>query len=262
MARACCVAVLVAWLAAGAWAADPPGAIIDPAENVRFPASSRVINVKTVYGAKGDGVTDDTAALAAALAAHTGQGSIIYLPNGTYLISAPLVLSNIGPNGSNWGYTNLQGQSQAGTVIRLKSNVFTDVANPKSMMWWGGFGSADWFHCSLRNITFDVGTGNPGAIGVQFYSNNCGVVRDVTIRSPRGQGVIGLDLGHSDMNGPLLVKNLTVDGFATGIRCGYSVNSQTFEAITLAGQTVAGLSNGGQAISIRRLRYDGPRPRW
>ena len=45
-------------------------------------------NVKTVYGAKGDGVTDDTAALQAALTnvGLNGHSSVVYLPAGTYKV--------------------------------------------------------------------------------------------------------------------------------------------------------------------------------
>jgi Ca2+-binding RTX toxin-like protein len=52
-------------------------------------------NVKTVYGAKGDGVTDDTAALQAALAnvGLNGHSSVLYLPAGTYKISSTLNLA-------------------------------------------------------------------------------------------------------------------------------------------------------------------------
>ncbi len=33
------------------------------AEDVRFPSDARVVDVKALYGAKGDGVTDDTPAI-------------------------------------------------------------------------------------------------------------------------------------------------------------------------------------------------------
>ena len=53
-------------------------------------------NVKTVYGAKGDGVTDDTAALQAALndVGLNGHSSVLYLPAGTYKISSTLNLQS------------------------------------------------------------------------------------------------------------------------------------------------------------------------
>ena len=128
------------------------------------------------------------------------------------------------------------------------------------MMWCGGFGSADWFHNYIEDLTFDVGRGNPGAIGLQFYSNNTGALRNVSIVSSDGKGVIGLDLAHRDMNGPLLVRNVVVKGFEVGIRTGASVNSQTFERISLLGQSRYGLLNQGQSISIRGLRSESEVP--
>lgn len=46
----------------------------------------------------------------------------------------------------------------------------------------GGFGSADWFHNYVENLTFDVGRDNPGATAIQFYSNNTGAVRNGWLR--------------------------------------------------------------------------------
>ncbi len=63
-----------------------------------------------------------------------------------------------------------------------------------------------------------VGENNPGAIGLQFYSNNSGAVRNCRFRAGSNSGLIGLDLGHRDMNGPLLVRNCEVVGFELGIK--------------------------------------------
>lgn len=226
------------------------------AEDLRLPADAGIIGVtKAPYFAKGDGATDDTAALQKALNEHTGNGTILYLPNGTYLISESLRLPLKNPKGdTNWGNTHLQGQSRAKTVIRLKDASFTDPARPQAMLTSGPHRSADWFHNSVRNLTFDAGRGNPGAIGLQFFSNNTGCVREVTIRSGDGQGVTGLDLAFNDMNGPLLVKDVSVRGFGTGIACGHSVNSQTFSRIRLEGQREAGFRNGGQFLAIEDLQ--------
>ncbi len=58
-------------------------------------------------------------------------------------------------------------------------------------MWCGGFGSADWFHNYIEDITFDVGSGNPGAIALQFYSNNYGALRNCRFVDSTSQAAVG-----------------------------------------------------------------------
>lgn len=255
-----CLLWLAVWLggAATACAQGAAGANLDKNADYRFPKSAFVIDVTAPpYGAKGDGVTDDTVAIQRALSDMMGQHKVLYFPNGTYLVSATLNWSNRNSrNQPAWGFNWLQGQNPRKSIIRLKDGTFTDPNKPGSIMWCGGFGSADWFHNYVQGLTFDVGRRNPGAVGLQFYSNNTGAVRDVAITSQDGQGRVGLDLGHRDMNGPLLVRNVEVRGFEVGISTGRAVNSQTFEHITLIGQTQFGFDNHGQAVSIRGLRSE------
>jgi len=60
------------------------------------PTSSRVVSVKdAAYGAKGDGVTDDTAAIQRAVDAVAGTGGTVTVPDGTYMVNA-LVQNNLG----------------------------------------------------------------------------------------------------------------------------------------------------------------------
>ena len=223
--------------------------------SIVYPANHAVVDItKAPYSAKGDGTTDDTDAIQRALQDSMGQHKLLYFPSGTYLISRTLNWSKQNSAGKDaWGKNFLQGANAANTVIRLKDSTFTDATQPASLMWCGGFGSADWFHNYVQDLTFDVGHNNPGAIGLQFYSNNSGAVRNCRFVARAGSGLVGLDLGHRDMNGPLLVRNCEVIGFQRGISTARAVNGQTFEHITLRGQGQFGFDNEGQSISIRNL---------
>ncbi len=261
----------VVWLVLGmvclvgtAFAADSPvvGASLDKDSNVAYPTSTAVVDVtKSPYLARGDGSTDDTAAIQRALDDVMGQHKLLYFPNGTYLVTKTLNWSKKNSAGKDaWGKNFLQGQNAMKTVIRLKDGTFNDAKQPTSIMWCGGFGSADWFHNYVQDITFDVGKNNPGAIGLQFYSNNSGAVRNCRFVASEGSGLVGLDLGHRGMNGPLLVRNCEVIGFQRGISTSHAVNGQTLEHITLRGQAQFGFENEGQAISIRGLRSENAVP--
>lgn len=219
------------------------------ADGVVFPADSNVANVKA-YGAVGDGTHDDTAAIQAALDTEP-RNRLIYVPDGTYLITDTL----------RWGEQqtrqNLQGQSRDGTILKLMDTCpgFTDPDNPKAMI-WTGHAPAQRFANRLFNLTIDSGKGNTGAIGIQYIANNTGAIKDVLIRSgdPEHVGVIGLDMGFSDEIGPCLIKRVTVEGFDKGIYTKHAVDSITFEDVTLRDQREVGLLNDGQCLAIRGLK--------
>ena len=228
---------------------NPPRPAVAGAENIVFPVNSGIIDVTAApYNAQGDGRSDDTRAIQQALRDYADKGVIIYLPNGTYLISKTLRW------GTNQKLTTLQGQNRAGTILRLKDACpgFTDPAQPAAMVWTGDM-PAQRFRNQIRNCTWDTGRGNPGAIGVRFNASNCGCVRDVAVRSGDSTGVIGLDLSYTDDYGPFFVKNVSVEGFDTGIATKHGVNSVVFEHVTLRGQRKVGWHNNGHPITVRGL---------
>lgn len=233
-----------------------------PSDQIRtYPSSQFVINIKDApYYAKGDGETDDTEKLQAAINDNVGRHKLLFFPKGVYLVSRTITWPKKWNARDNWGKTYLCGETGKTTVIKLRDGVFTDEKKPQAIMWCGGFGSADWFHNYVENLTFDVGGRNPGAIALQFYSNNSGAVRDCRFVAGEGSGVIGLDLGHRDMNGPLLVQRCEVIGFQIGISSSHAVNGQTFEHITLRGQRRMAFRNEGQNISIRGLSSENAVP--
>jgi hypothetical protein len=155
------------------------------AENIVFPNDSGAVDVKAKYGAKGDGVTDDTQAIQKAIDEVRSIPDTLYFPNGTYLVSDSVGIFN-GKAHSRDRFLTYQGQSESGTVIKLKDNCpgFGDPAKPKIVFSvYEGQGTGDVMHSYVRNLTVDVGKGNPGAVGLRFMSNNSGAMDRVTIRS-------------------------------------------------------------------------------
>ncbi|WP_438445266.1 glycosyl hydrolase family 28-related protein [Gorillibacterium sp. sgz5001074] len=233
--------------------------------DVKYATLPYVDVTKAPYYAKGDGLTDDTAALQKALSENTGKNALVYLPNGTYLVSNTLTWSSYVKEAKRMV---VQGESREGTVIKLKDQTpsFMDPAAPKAVISpysgpGGVAGSASndeinyqAFMNALIDVTVDTGAGNPGAVGIEWTNHNEGGIRNVTIRSgdPSGTGVAGIDLSKP-WEGPGLIKNVSIDGFDVGIKGRNTTYSMVFENITLRNQKLAGIDNSAYIMSIRGL---------
>ena len=227
-----------------------------PDEGIRFPADGGVLNVLD-FGAKPNDDQDDTAAIQAALDEFPNGNRIIYLPAGEYIVTETLRWADGPHSGTQQKRTILQGQGEELTTILVPdaTAAFANTENSKAVIWTGRR-PAQRFRNAIRDLTVHTGSENPGAIGIQFNASNQGTIRNVRIRSGDGQGLIGLDLGHTDEIGPLLVRHLTVDGFDEGIRTFWPVNSCTFEHITLRNQNKFGWHNYHQMIFVRGLKSE------
>ncbi len=246
-----------------------------------------VINIKRppeagMRAAKGDGVTDDTAAfqdvwdlLKREYKAHGPWGSdnsfYVYLPDGTYRVSDTLIYRGATVGASpKWdgtfdiNHVHFVGQDRNKTVIKLADGCagYADPAHPKIVLAFqhpdtvfNNVPGGNW----LRNLTLDTGRGNPGAVALFFQGANNTDLRGVTIRSGDGAGRYGIWFKQGSVQG--YYADVTVEGFDNGI-CD-SVNPEgdvAFEYLTLRGQTEAGILHTGGGMSLRRLRSEQTHP--
>ena len=167
------------------------------------------------FGAVGDGVTDDTAAMLAALDHERGGAgdfdkapAVVYVPPGTYAVSDTLVL---------WYWTSLQGSASCPPTILLLpgSPGFGDEQAYKPVLattagynlapvnastgynhsWWSGddIDANCNFYTQLHHMNIVIGAGNGGATGVLWRVAQQTSMRDVGVDATHG--AVGIDIG-------------------------------------------------------------------
>lgn len=244
---------------------------------INLPVDAGVLNVKD-FGAYGDGIHDDTAAINAALAASGGdtgprfwQNKTVYLPLGTYLVSAPLLKRY--SDGSFASGFILLGQSRQGTIIKLKDSApgYQDATKPQAVMFttsklldpskitaggrdYIGLGEGnDAYGNSIENLTINVGANNPGAIGIDYLSSRLGAIRRVSLLAAANSGVTGISMTRK-WPGPGLMQDVSIQGFDKGIAIDQTAYGVTLERITLTAQRSIGIQNNHNMLAVRVLR--------
>jgi len=220
------------------------------------PRDAGLIDVtKPPYNAKGDGATDDTAAIRKAVMENLEQHKTLFFPAGTYLVSDTIEWKN--RKGIYYAHLTWQGQGAAKSILRLKDQCagFSDPREPRPICRTGSSGTRDGrgnraHNNYIFNMTVDVGQGNPGAIGIDFNASNGGALFGVDIISRDGKGSCGLKLTRDV--GPCLIKHVRIKGFETGVETAYGYGI-TFEYLRLENQSRIGFRNRNSLVAIRKL---------
>ncbi|WP_374166086.1 glycosyl hydrolase family 28-related protein [Arcticibacter sp. MXS-1] len=244
----------------------------------------RFINVKKLVeagiysrNAKGDGKTDDSDAIIAAMdwvvsrLKAAGQPCgwheywHIYFPDGVYLVSKSLVYSGepvpdcekhqIAANREGTAGLKIVGQSRENVVIKLADHLpdFGAGAN-KPVISFSKFDRGTIFNNApagfkFRNITINTGKGNTGAIGLDFYGANTSRLDNVRIV---GEGEIGLHVRIGSAHG--YYSNLTIDGFKRGLMLeGDTESHPSIEYVSINNSLQEAIRLVGMSVSLRKV---------
>lgn len=135
--------------------------------------SSSFVSVKS-QGAKGDGSTDDTAAIQAVFDSAT-DGQVIYFNHGAYVVTDTIKVP---------GSKNIKVTGEVWPMIMAKGTSFSDMANPKPVFQIGQAGDTGAFEMS--DMIFETLGPAPGAIMVEWNlkgsSNGAAAMWDVHTR--------------------------------------------------------------------------------
>ena len=209
-------------------------------------------NLKTDYGAFGDGIHDDTQAFRTAVRTYLNPFNstvAVFIPKGTYLVSDSIQsLSNFFDC-----CLVVQGENRDSTIIKIKDNApnFQNASSPRPVFKTRGGNQA--FGNYFYNLTINTGLNNPAAMGFDYVTSNYGAIKNVNIISPDASGYCGISMEQT-WPGPGIIKNVNINGFGYGIRVATCEYSMTFEDITLTNQRINGLYNDCNTLSIRHLR--------
>jgi hypothetical protein len=127
---------------------------------------------------KGDGVTDDTGALHAAIAAAQKQGrTTIFLPEGTYRVSDTIRLSK--------GFRLIGYGMKRPTLVVAQNTPGWNRAEKKYVVRFDfqeGRRGNDTFYSGLVNVNIEIQAGNPAGIGIFYEVAQGCLLQDVDVR--------------------------------------------------------------------------------
>lgn len=167
---------------------------------VRLDDPRAVYLTEADFGARGDGVADDTAAIQRAIdrVEETTKQGIVMIPQGRYRLTSTLHV---------WPGIRLVGYGASRPVLLLADATpgFGDAADERYMVFFPGRRPRDGsappdanpgtFYSAMSNVDLEIGDGNPGAVGVRGRYAQHSFLAHVEIRI--GSGLAGVhDTGN------------------------------------------------------------------
>ncbi|KAI8615101.1 pectate lyase superfamily protein-domain-containing protein [Chytriomyces sp. MP71] len=176
------------------------------------------------FGARGDGVTDDTNAINAAINAGSRCGAgcdsttttpaLVYFPSGTYVVSSPLL---------QYYYTFMVGDANQLPILKASPSfsgmavIDADVYLPGGINW---FTNQNNFFREIKNFRIDL-TAAPNAVGVHWQVSQATSLQNIFFDMVPGGAQQGLFMENGSGG---FLSNLTF----TGGKVGMVVGNQQF----------------------------------
>lgn len=228
------------------------------------------VNVRD-YGARGDGVANDTAAFQAAQTAALTRGKVIYVPNGTYAISRFVAAAGITLRGQDRAQTVLAryglGAHAAGGFIHIENAAGVTIENltirgTGKRLTSTATGQGDDILINVinsssvraRNLTLS----NAQGCGIQTEGSGTfgGVFEDISITNTyvRDNGYHGVALWPYNGTHDNVFRRITIDGAdyagimidaGTTVGTAAGVDNNLFEDIVIRNAARYHIANGG-----------------
>ncbi|KAK8065265.1 hypothetical protein PG997_012012 [Apiospora hydei] len=207
------------------------------------PADYKVFRNVMDYGAKGDGVTDDTAAINRAIndgnrcapgkcASTTTSPALVYFPNGTYIVSDSIV---------NYYYTQIVGNPNCMPVIKgnseFKARWVVD-GNQYGSDGKLGWGATDVFWTQVRNIIIDTTDirSSLQVAGIHWTVSQATLLQNIIFKLSQAAGTQHQGVFIAEGSGGFM-SDLSFTGGAQGMAIGnqqFTMRNLTFNNVITA----------------------------
>ncbi len=190
------------------------------------------------FNAKGDGVTNDRAAIQAAIDAARDQGnSVAFMPAGNYLVDGPLIV----PPQSGLLGTSRDASNRATIILAANSgapHVIGRTDSPAGTSYW---------YTSIQHFDIKIRSGNNNAVGVYIDASENNFMNDIHVDLTEG--------GYAGFSGMLgsggSQVNLSVKGGSYGVIFSSGRPSPNLTGSTFEGQEISalrGLTRGSHLV--------------
>lgn len=207
-----------------------------------LPGQTGSVNVRD-YGATGNGTTDDTAAIQAAITAAAGRQ--VFVPPGTYVVTSTVAYSTSGNTaglkiaGAGMYHTVFDNRVASGPMIRIDGD---------------GTAAQSQRGAVLEGFTITTTTSPANSDGIEFVASWNMRVEGVRIHGLTGNGIVGISTGDPDSSAYFVItRSLFTSNTKWGIDLQDSGLTIVFGEVSrnqFQSNTAGGIRMSGQLMRV------------